>query len=42
MSKLYKHLTEEERDWLSLFKAQGRTLREIAELIGRDASTLIP
>jgi len=42
MSKLYKHLTEEERDWLSWFKAQGRTLREIAELIGRDASTIIP
>lgn len=41
MSKLYKHLTEEERDWL-LFKAQGRTLREIAELIGREASTIIP
>lgn len=40
MSKPYTHLTEEERDQLSVFKAQGRTLREIAELIGRDASTL--
>lgn len=40
MSKPYKHLTEEERDRLSLFKAQGRTLREIAELIGRATSAI--
>jgi IS30 family transposase len=40
MPRTYKHLMEEERDRLSLFKAQGKSLREIARLIGRDVSTV--
>ena len=40
MPKPYKHLTEDERDQLSLFKAQGKPLREIAGLIGRNVSTV--
>jgi IS30 family transposase len=40
MPKTYKHLTEDERDRLSLFKAHGKSLREIAGLIGRDVSTV--
>lgn len=40
MPRLYKHLTEDERDRLSLFKAQRKSLREIAGLIGRDVSTV--
>lgn len=40
MPRPYKHLTEDERDRLSLFKAHGKSLREIAGLIGRDVSTV--
>jgi len=40
MPRLYKHLTEEERDRLSLLKAQGMTLRSIAKVIGRDVGTI--
>lgn len=40
MSIYYKHLSEEDRDRLSLFRAQQRSLREIAGLIGRDVSTV--
>jgi IS30 family transposase len=40
MPRLYKQLPKEDRDRLSLFKAQGRSLREIAGLIGRDVSTV--
>lgn len=40
MPRPYQHLTKEDRDRLSLFKAQGKTLREIAGLIGRDVSTV--
>ncbi len=40
MPRHYKHLAEEERDRLSLFRAQGKSLREIAGLIGRDVSTV--
>ncbi len=40
MSRNYKHLSQEDRDRLSLFKAQGMSLRRIAGLIGRDVSTV--
>ena len=40
MPKPYKHLTQEDRDRLSLLKVQGKFLREIAGLIGRDVSTV--
>jgi IS30 family transposase len=40
MPRPYKQLTKEDRDRLSLFKAQGKSLREIAGLIGRDVSTV--
>ena len=40
MPKSYKQLSQEDRDRLSLFKAQGKTLREIARLIDRDPSTV--
>lgn len=40
MPRLYKHLTEDERGRLSLFKVQGKSLREIAGLIGRNVSTV--
>lgn len=40
MSKRYKHLSKEDRDHLSLYNAQGKSMRKIAELIGRDVSTV--
>ncbi len=40
MSRNYKHLSQEDRDRLSLFKAQGMSLRRIAGLIGRDVGTV--
>src|ERR1700746_2603882 len=40
MPRTYKQLSNEERDRLSLLKVQGKTLREIAVLIGRDVSTI--
>lgn len=40
MRRTYKQLSSEERDRLSLLKIQGKTLREIAGLIGRDVSTV--
>lgn len=40
MPKPYKQLSKEERDRLSLFKAQGKSVREIAGLISRDPSTV--
>lgn len=40
MPRTYKQLSEEERDRLSLFRAQGKTLRSIAVLVGRDVSTI--
>ena len=40
MPRTYKQLSKEERDRLSLLKAQGKTLREIAVMIGRDVSTV--
>lgn len=40
MPRGYKQLSGEERDRLSLLKVQGKSLREIAGLIGRDVSTI--
>lgn len=40
MPRGYKQLSGEERDRLSLLKVQGKSLREIAGLIGRDVSTV--
>lgn len=40
MLRSYKQLSAEERDRLSLLKIQGKSLREIAGLLGRSASTL--
>lgn len=40
MPKSYQQLTKEERDLLSLLKIQGKSLREIAGLLGRNVSTI--
>lgn len=40
MPRTYKQLSSEDRDRLSLLKIQGKSLREIAGLIGRDVSTV--
>lgn len=40
MPRSYKQLSGEERDRLSLLKVQGKSLRVIAEVIGRDVSTI--
>lgn len=40
MPKPYQQLNQEERDCLSVFKAQGKSVRKIAELIGRAPSTV--
>ncbi|MEK6544104.1 MAG: helix-turn-helix domain-containing protein [Elusimicrobiota bacterium] len=40
MARTYKHMTQDERDRLSLFKAQGKTLREMARLLERSIGTL--
>ena len=40
MRRTYKQLSKEDRDRLSLLKVQGKSLREIAVLIGRDVSTV--
>ena len=40
MPKSYQQLTKEERDRLSLLKIQGKSLREIAGLLGRNVSTI--
>lgn len=40
MPRAYRQLTQEERDRMSLLKAQGQSLRSIAGAIGRDVSTV--
>lgn len=40
MPRKYKQLDAEERDRLSLLKVQGKSMREIAGLMGRDVSTI--
>jgi transposase, IS30 family len=36
----YKHLSHEERDRLAVLRSQGKTLREIAKILGRSIGTL--
>lgn len=40
MPRNYKQITKEERDRLSLYRAQGKSLRCIASLVGRNVSTI--
>ena len=40
MPTTYKHLSSDERDLLAVLKSNGRSLREIAEVLRRDPSTL--
>lgn len=40
MPRPYRQLTQDERDRLALFRAQGKSLRCIAGLIGRNVSTI--
>ena len=40
MPKPYKHLTSCERDLLSILKSKGKSLREIARMLGRDPGTV--
>ena len=40
MPKPYKHLTEHERDLLSVLKSKGHKIREIARALGRDPGTI--
>lgn len=40
MPRRYRQLSKDERDRLSLLRVQGKPLREIAGLIGRDVSTI--
>lgn len=40
MKKPYKHLSCEERDKLSVLRAKGKSLSQIAKLLGRDKGTL--
>jgi len=40
MPRRYRHLSEEERDKLAIYRAQGWSLRAIARKLGRDPATL--
>lgn len=40
MPKTYTHLNAHERDLLAVLKSQGRSLRQIARILGRDPGTL--
>ena len=40
MEDKYKHLSVEERDMLAVYKAKGKSLREIGQMIGRHKSTI--
>jgi IS30 family transposase len=40
MERRYKHLSKEERDFITVLKAQGYSMREIGEAIGRDKATI--
>lgn len=41
MPKKYRHLTTAERDQLAVLRGQGKSIREIARLVGRSHSSLI-
>jgi len=40
MRKTYKHLNSHERDLLAVYRSEGRSLRQIARLLGRDPGTV--
>ena len=40
MPKPYKHLTHDERDLLSVLKSKGKSIREIAQELGRSPATI--
>lgn len=40
MGKRYNHLSLEERDKITVMKAEGKAIREIARVIGRDKGTI--
>jgi transposase, IS30 family len=40
MPKPYKHLTNHDRDLLSVLRSKGKSLREIARVLNRDPSTI--
>ena len=40
MPKTYNHLSSHERDLLAVYRSQGRSLRQIARLLGRDPGTI--
>lgn len=40
MPNSYRHLTKEERDLITVWKSEGRSLREIARHLGRDPGTI--
>jgi len=40
MPKTYEHLSIHEREQIAIYKGQGKSLREIARLLGRDPSTV--
>lgn len=40
MRKTYTHLTAEDRDVIAVLRSEGRSLRKVAEAIGRDPGTL--
>ncbi len=40
MHKIYQHLSLEERELISIWKAQGKSLREIARKLNRNPSTI--
>lgn len=40
MPKIYQHLTLEERELISIWKAEGKSLREIATELNRNPSSI--
>ena len=40
MAKRYEHLSPEERERINLFRAEGKSLREIGRLLGRSDATI--
>jgi IS30 family transposase len=40
MSKTYRHLSEEERDILAVWRGEGKSLRQMARALGRHVSTV--
>jgi IS30 family transposase len=40
MPKSYKHLTQDDRDLISILKSKGKSIREIARALNRDPATI--